>query len=127
MAACTAHNIDGTPCRAKALKERAFCFVHDPASGAARAEARRRGGQHRHPGHASDPSLLPAQIRNLDDVLALLNFALADTVVLENSIPRGRLLVALCGAFMGAIKTGELENRVGAIEAALRTRAKNEP
>lgn len=72
--------------------------------------------------HAGNVAKLPASVRSLDDVLSVLDYSLAETMPLENSIQRGRLLVAIAGAFIEAIKTGELESRLAAIESALKAR-----
>ncbi len=42
---------------------------------------------------------------------------------LENSTQRGRLLVAICGAFVEAIQKSEFESRLLIIEAALNIEA----
>ena len=119
---CKAKTTSGQPCQAQAIKGDKFCFTHDPASGAARAKARKRGGQRRRVPHAGNPETLPAQVRSIDDVLKVLDYALAEAVPLENSTQRGRLIVAIAGAFIEAIKTGELETRLLAIESALKAR-----
>jgi hypothetical protein len=72
--------------------------------------------------HAGDVAKLPASVRSLDDVLSVLDYSLAETLPLENSILRGRLLVAIAGAFTEAIKTGELQERIAALESALKSR-----
>jgi len=100
---CKAKTTNGQPCQAQAITGSKFCFTHDPASGAARAKARKAGGQRNRTPH-------------------VLDYSLAETLPLENSIQRGRLLVAICGAFIEAIKTGELESRLAAIESALKAR-----
>ena len=122
MAKCKAITKDKKYCQAQAIKGSQFCFIHDPASGHERAQARKRGGERRRTPHAGDTSKMPASVRSIDDVLKVLDYALAEAMPLENSIQRGRLLVAICGAFIEAIKTGELESRLAAIEAALKAR-----
>ncbi|MEK6751602.1 MAG: hypothetical protein AABZ00_04990 [Chloroflexota bacterium] len=72
--------------------------------------------------HAGDVAKLPATVRSLDDVLSVLDYSLVETLPLENSIQRGRLLVAIAGAFTEAIKTGELQERIAALESALKSR-----
>ena len=94
-----------------------YCFMHDPDRGAERAAARRRGGRGRHTPH-SDAALPSTEIRTLDDVRGLLGYALAEALVGDNSIQRTRALVAIAGAFVEAIKVGELEQRLAALEAA---------
>ena len=122
MAQCKAKTVGGEKCRVPALKGSQFCFTHSPEVGAARAQARKRGGQRRRVPHAGNPETLPASVRTIDDVLKVLDYALAESMPLENSIQRGRLIVAIAGAFIEAIKTGELEQRLAAIEAALKIR-----
>lgn len=119
---CKAQTTNGQPCQAQALTDSKYCFIHDPALGAARAKARKRGGQRRRVPHAGNPESLPVQVRTIEDVLKVLDYALAESMPLENSIQRGRLIVAIAGAFIEAIKTGELEQRLAAIEAALKLR-----
>jgi hypothetical protein len=119
---CKSKTTSGQACQAQAIKGSKFCFTHDPASGAARAKARKTGGQRNRTPHAGKPETLPAKVRTIEDVLAVLDYTLAETIPLENSIQRGRLLVAICGAFIEAIKTGELESRLMAIESALKAR-----
>jgi hypothetical protein len=122
MAKCKATTTSGQPCQAQAIKGSRFCFTHDPTSGAARALARRRGGQRNRTPHAGNSENIPAQVRTLDDVLKVLDYALTEAMPLENSIQRGRLIVAIASAFVEAIKTGELENRLAALESALKAR-----
>ena len=119
---CKAKKTNGRPCQAQAIKGSTFCFIHDPAQGAARAKARKIGGQRRRAPHAGNPEIIPANVRTIDDVLKVLDYALAESMPLENSIQRGRLIVAIAGAFIEAIKTGELESRLAAIESALKMR-----
>lgn len=119
---CKAKTTNGQPCQAQAITGSKFCFTHDPASGAARAKARKAGGQRNRTPHAGNPENIPAKVRTIEDVLTVLDYSLAETLPLENSIQRGRLLVAICGAFIEAIKTGELESRLAAIESALKAR-----
>ena len=119
---CKSKTTNGQACQAQAIKGSQFCFIHDPASGKARALARKRGGERNRIPHTGDASKIPASVRTIDDVLAVLDYALAESMPLENSVQRGRLIVAICGAFIEAIKTGELESRLAAIESALKAR-----
>lgn len=118
---CKAKTKSGQPCPNKPSAS-GFCFTHDPTRGKERAQARRKGGSHSRIPHSGDANALPKQIRTLTDVLAILDYTLAETLPLENGIQRGRLLVALAHAFVEAIKEGELEARVEAIESALKVR-----
>ena len=49
----------------------------------------------------------------------MLELALFDTVNLENSLGRGRLLVAVAQAGARLLETGEQEQRLADVEAAL--------
>ncbi len=96
-----------------------FCTFHSPSLGRVRAMGRKRGGERQRIGHAADAGLVPAQVHTLADVLAVLNYALQDALPLENSVQRGRLLVQLAHAFIEAIKAGEYESRLAALEVAV--------
>jgi len=121
MAKCKSKTASGQPCQAQAITGSDFCFTHDPASAAARQAARKQGGLRNRVGH-SDGANLPAQVKTIDDVLKILDYALQEALPLENSVQRGRLLVSIAGAFTEAIRAGELENRLAALEAALKMR-----
>lgn len=116
---CKAKLKSGRPCP-NAAGQSGYCFTHDPARGAERAAARKRGGQRQRVPHAGNADDVPKQVRTLDDVLKVLDYALAEALPLENSVQRGRLLVQIAHAFIEAIKTGELEQRLSVIEAALK-------
>lgn len=112
---CVAKTKTGGDCQAFAIEGSDYCFAHDPARAEARAEARKLGGLNRTTHHGAEYSG-PKVIRTLQDVLSLLDHVLAESLMLENSIARGRLLVALAGEYTNAIKTGELETRIAALE-----------
>lgn len=125
MKLCKAKTKSGQPCPNKPSAS-GYCFTHDPTRGKERARARRKGGSHSRIPHAGNADALPKQIRTLPDVLTILDYTLAETLPLENGIQRGRLLVAIAHAFIEAIKTGELEARLDALERALKLRGENE-
>ena len=84
---CKAKKTDGTRCGANA-KDSGYCFTHDPASGAARAAARKLGGARNRIGHVGNAENIPAHVRSIDDVLKVLDYSLAETIPLENSIQK---------------------------------------
>ncbi len=118
---CKANNKQGERCKAFA-NENAFCFMHDATKGKQRAIARRNGGLATKKPHFADISLLPSTIRNIESVLIVLDYALKESVGLDNSIQRGRLLVSIAHGFIEALKVGEMEQRLEAVEAALKLR-----
>ena len=118
---CKANNQTGERCKAFANGS-GFCFMHDAAKGKQRALARRAGGLATKTPHFADASLLPSKVRSIEDVFAVLDYALRETVGLDNSINRGRLLVSISHGFIEALRVGELEKRLEAIEMALNMR-----
>lgn len=118
---CRANKQSGEPCNA-AAGESGFCFTHDPARGKERAIARRSGGLQRITPHVADVENVPKQIRSIEDVLIVLDYALEESLALSNGIQRGRLLVSIAHGYIEALKTGELEARLEAIEQALKIR-----
>ena len=121
-ATCKGTKKDGGKCTAHAGPD-GFCTFHSPAHGRARAEGRKRGGErHRIPHGAMDAAALPGETRTLADVLKILDYAMSEAVVMENGVQRGRLLGAIANGYIQAIQVGELEQRVAAIEAALKVK-----
>lgn len=118
---CQATKRDGEPCNA-AASETGFCFTHDAARGKERALARRNGGLRRITPHVADASLVIKETRTIKDVMTILDYALQESLALSNSIQRGRLLVSIAHGYIEALKVGEIEQRLEAIEHALRLR-----
>ncbi len=94
--------------------------MHDAAKGKERALARRNGGLSTKRPHTADASLVPSRIRSIEGVFAVLDYALQELINFENSIQRGRLLVSIAHGFIEALKVGELEKRLEALENALK-------
>ena len=122
---CNTTKADGEPCQA-AASENGFCFTHDPERGQERALARRKGGLVRLAQSPADKNLVPGQIRSIEGVLTILDYTLRETLALSNGIQRGRLLVSLAHGYIEALKVGELEQRLEAVEYALRLRKAEE-
>ena len=118
---CDSQNKDGERCKAFA-NESGYCFMHDEARDEVRALARRKGGLATKKPHYAPVELLPDSISKIEDVFTVLNYALQETVGLDNSIQRGRLLVSIAHGFIEAFKTGELEKRLESLELALKAR-----
>ncbi len=121
---CEAKKKNGEPCNGSA-NESGFCFTHNPEFSQERAFARRKGGLQKAAPHFADENLCPKSVRSIESVLAVLDYALQETIGLSNGIQRGRLLVSLAHGYIEAIKTSELEQRLEAIETAMKMR-KNE-
>ncbi len=121
---CQATKQSGEPCHA-AAGEAGFCFTHDATKGKERALARRNGGLKRITPHVADAALVSKETRTIKDVMTILDYALQESLVLSNSIQRGRLLVSIAHGYIEALKIGEIEQRLEAIEMALKMRKEN--
>ena len=118
---CEAKNKRGEPCSASA-GESGFCFTHDATKGKERAIARRKGGLQRITPHVADAELVPKRTRSINDAMIILDYALQESIALPNTIQRGRLLVAIAHGYIEALKVGEMEQRMEAVEMALNLR-----
>lgn len=116
---CKAKLKSGKPCP-NAASETNYCFVHDPGRGKERAEARKRGGERRRVPHVADSSAVKTPIRDVPGVMQLLDVAAIDTLAQENSAQRTKALVAVTLAYFRGLEVGEIEQRLEAIEQALK-------
>jgi hypothetical protein len=100
-----------------------YCFTHDPERAVERRAARSKGGLLRLAPRRTEPQDgVPATPRNMEAVLRMLDFALSQTVTLETSVNRGRLLVSIAHGYIEALKTSEFEQRLTALESTLQNR-----
>ena len=113
---CQAKTARGIQCGSYALKGSKYCFVHNPSSGAMAAAARKKGGQHRRAPHAGNLTSLPEEVRSVEQVYRVLDYTLAETIALTNSILRSRALIAISEAYLKAISVGEFETRLTKLE-----------
>jgi hypothetical protein len=112
MAACAATRKDGRPCTTPVVGDASYCFAHDPALAAKRANARRKAGENRASAKRLT-KLLPPRLIGVFDVLEQ---ALTD--VLDGSLePRqATAAAALARALVSVLMAGELEARVKTLE-----------
>jgi hypothetical protein len=103
--ACAFHHLDGRPCGARPLKSGRFCFVHDPDKSDEAAKARRLGGLRRRQERTIGAAYDVATTRTRGDIQRVLDILLADTLSLENTPARGRLLLGVADT---ALKVHEL-------------------
>jgi len=104
------------PCRMPAIRGGKYCYSHSPELGVKRAQSRKKGGANRRVSHHGDSKSIPQEIKTLDDANKILIYTLAEVIPMENSISRGRLLIALYEAFLKSFEIGELEQRIAALE-----------
>lgn len=113
---CKAIRANGEPCRAFALRDSDFCFVHDPAHAAQRAAARRKGGHNRRV-VPYIPSEQPVpRLRTPDDVLRLLESEIALVVKQSPSLARARVVISAALAALKVLEVSEIEHRLAALE-----------
>jgi hypothetical protein len=91
-----------------------FCFLHDPATVDDADGARRKGGRHRR--RPKVQATEPFRLTSVDDLVPLLETAITDTLLLENSIARSRALAHLAQVARSVLQGAELEARIAAIE-----------
>ena len=115
---CTVVLPNGQPCRATRLRDAATCVFHATEHAADVAKGRRLGGLHRR----REQTLAYAfEFRGLGDaeaILRLLEIAAYDTLALEPSSTRVRLLIAVSEAATRLLGPGAFEERLTALETA---------
>src|SRR5690349_21650623 len=114
---CKAKTATGKPCKMNAIKGGRFCFTHAPETRQAQAAARRLGGKNSSTPHAGNAADIPADIASIAEAGKILKYTLAELIVMENSIPRARALLALFDSYIKSFEIGELEMRIQALEA----------
>ena len=105
-------------CQAAPVKDGDHCFWHSPEYAEDVAEARRLGGLRRRREVAVSGAYEVNGLETVGDLRRLLVIASLDTLGLENSIARARTLGDLVGVAGKLLETGELEERLAALEAA---------
>jgi len=105
---------DGRPCGAPPGRRSTFCFWHDPGRAEDLAEAQRLKGE-RSLALAFDFSGL----ESINAIRRLLEIAATDALGLETSVAKVRLLISVAVAAAKLLETGELADRIAALEAAL--------
>ena len=105
-------------CQAAPVKDGDHCFWHSPEYAEDVAEARRLGGLRRRREVAVSGVYEVNGLETVGDLRRLLVIAALDTLGLENSIARARTLGYLVGVAGKLLETGELEERLAALEAA---------
>lgn len=122
--ACSAITRGGTACSAKPMIDGDFCFWHSPEHAEAAAEARRLGGVRRKREGVVAGTYGVEGIESVADLRRLLHIVIVDALALENSVARARTLIAAVQAGTKLLETGELEDRLAALEAAMGPRVR---
>jgi len=93
--------------------------MHDPRLARERAEARRLGGLRRRREKATSEVYDWGGLEKVEEIQRILEVAIVDTLGLDNSPARSRTLGYLASLSLKALETGELEERVSALERLL--------
>jgi hypothetical protein len=120
---CAGSLPDGRSCRAWPLRGDPYCLWHSPDKEEEAAEARRLGGLRRRREKTVAGAYDFAGLGSIDSIRRILEIAVLDVLGLENSIARARLLISGGLAAAKLLETGELEDRLAVLEAALQQRS----
>jgi hypothetical protein len=105
--ACAYEHPDGRACGAPPLRTGRFCYWHDPEKSDEAAEARRLGGLRRRKERTVAGVYDLAGLGSVADIKHVLEIAVIDTLGLENSVARTRVLIAAALAAMRLLEAGE--------------------
>jgi hypothetical protein len=123
---CTYAKADGQACQMAPLRDRPYCFAHDPERAEEAADARRLGGLRR---RKEGTIAVAYDLPGLDTVVGirrLLDIVVTDGIGLENGIPRLRVLISTAVAAMNLLKVGDLEERLEALEGVVLNRSSDD-
>ena len=109
----------GERCRSAPLQDGDLCFWHSPEHAEEAAEARRLGGLRRRREKITSGAYGFEGLGSAEDIRRLLEVAVVDTLALDNSIARARTLAYLAQVSVKLLETGEVEERVAALEQTL--------
>src|SRR5450759_4282907 len=116
---CAYAKADGQPCQMAPLRDRPYCFAHDPERAEEAADARRLGGlRRRKEGTIAVAYDLPG-LDTVPGIRRLLDIVVTDGVGLDNGVARLRVLISTALAAMNLLKVGELEERLAALEGVI--------
>jgi hypothetical protein len=115
---CTFILADGRFCRATPMRDQPYCFWHAPGNEEEVTEARRLGGLRRRREKTVAGAYDVEGLATVEGIRRILEIAILDTLGLENSIARSRVLISAASTAGRLLEVGELEDRVAALEAA---------
>ena len=116
---CAVRFTNGEACRMPPLKDGPLCWAHSPEHAQEAQEARKLGGLRR---RREATVSIAYDFEGLDNVAAirrLLEIAATDTLGLDNSVSRNRMLVSVVQAALQALENGELEQRIALLEQSV--------
>ena len=106
----------GRQCKAAALKDSEFCWVHSPERAKEVQEARRLGGLRRKREVTISSAYQFESLDTVDGIRRIVLIALLDALSMENSMSRVRTLAYLAQVALRMLEVGDIEERVVALE-----------
>ena len=119
---CQHRKPDGMLCGATPMRNREFCFWHDPDHAAEAAEARRLGGLRRRREKTLEGAYDLEGLGSVAGIRRFVEIAALDVLGLDNSIPRANAVARLALVAAKLLEVGELEQRLVVLEGAVRSR-----
>jgi hypothetical protein len=96
-----------------------YCWVHHPDNADAVLEARRLGGLRRRREGTLAAAFEVSGLTSVPEIRRLIEIAALDTLGLDNGVARNRTLLAAAMTALKALETGDQEERIRALEAAV--------
>ena len=107
---------DGTKCGAHPMRGSQFCFLHNPATKAERANAQARGA---HTTKKLLKPLAPVRIQKTGDIITLLQGTLNEVRSGKMQPRIANCVGYLCGIILKTFETATLEEKVTKLEQAM--------
>lgn len=101
------------------LRDANMCFWHSPDHAGEAAEARRLGGLRRRREHTLEGAYDLGDFGSVRAIRRIVEVVTYDALGMENSVARGRLLIACAQTLTKLLEVGELQERIEAVEAAV--------
>jgi len=119
---CEATAASGRGCEAAPLREGNYCFWHSPEHAQEAADSRRLGGLRRRREATVGGAYEFDGLGGIELARRLLSVVITDTLSLDNSIQRSRVLVQIVTALLRVTEVTEQERRLEELEIALSKR-----
>ncbi len=123
--ACRAIAHGGGTCQAPPLRDEDYCRMHSPEHAEAVGEARRLGGLRRRREATVATAFDFEGFNSIEQIRRLIEIAAFEALSLDNSVPRVRALTGIAQVATQLLEKGELEQRLTALESAVRPRAES--
>ena len=101
------------------LKDGQFCWAHSPEHAQEAQEARKLGGLRKRKEATVSLAYDFEGLETVAEIRRLLEIAATDTLSLDNSVSRNRMLVSVVVAALQALDKGELEQRIAVLEQSV--------